>query len=350
MHLGGEFNAFGGAHEFVVGGNIERFDFDNWTRNAPSAGLWDFGNPDVPYVELYRPAPRSTRIVQAGVYAQGRFELAKQWHLHLGSRLSRYRSHTTNNGITRPNYDESGVLTPYGALVWAVSPRVNVYATYADVFRPQSFGTDDASGDLLPPLVGRQVKVGSKIGFVDERVLLNLSVFDARDRNRAIQDPVDPSARIAAGEVESRGAEIELTGQITPSWNATAGYTYTRTRFASGYGSEDGTDFNGFSPRQSFKLWTAYTLGTAGALNGWSAGIGARAFSSELAVAAPYVFIARQPRYAVMDVRFAAPVSSSGELALNINNVFDREYVSAPNIRAFYGTPRQAELRYTLRW
>ncbi|MFA7681028.1 MAG: TonB-dependent receptor [Pigmentiphaga sp.] len=171
MHLNGRFRTGARTHEVVVGANVERYDFRNWTRNAPSVGMWTFGNAEVPYVELERPDSSDSHVSQTGIYVQGNVELADGLNLHLGGRYSKYRSERTSPaGVHRLLYDESNVFTPYGGLVWKLNDQISVYASYADIFRPQSAGSEDASGKLLDPLVGKQVEVGANMGLFQDRV------------------------------------------------------------------------------------------------------------------------------------------------------------------------------------
>ena len=72
--------------------------------------------------------------------------------------------------------------------------------------------------------------------------------------------------------------------------------------------------------------------------------------STYSAITYPMDARADEGSFALVGLMARYELSKHLSASLNLNNVFDREYVSAPNIRAFYGSPRQAELRYTFRW
>ena len=354
VHLSGRLSVFDRTHQITVGANMERFDFHTWTRNAASVGLRPFGNPDIPYQELTKVGAtwRDFDIRQSGFYAQSKIEIFNNLHLHVGGRVSSYYSDQQNlsgASLARSvNYDEKGAVTPYGGLVLDVTKEWTVYVSYADIFRPQ-FTTDvDASNTVLPPMVGRQYEAGVKASLLDGRLNASLAVFDIRDTNRALPDPINPGSSIAAGEVQSRGYEAEISGKILPEWQLVAGYSFTDTKFLNAATTLIGTTFNGFVPAHSVKLWSNYTIQHPGLLRGLELGFGIRAYSSNYTAQGLLVF--EQEAYSVADARIAYNVNEHVTLALNVTNLFDTTYVPYPFPRAIYGEPRRAMLKATAKW
>lgn len=112
-----------------------------------------------------------------------------------------------------------------------------------------------------------------------------------------------------------------------------------------------GLDFNSFSPRHTFKLWSHYTRGAGSALLGAKLGAGVRYYSeSQLGVAAPFVFTARQGGYFVADARLGYQLNRQTEVSVSVSNLFDKHYVTSPGIRAFYGEPRRVMLKASYTW
>lgn len=353
IHLRGQFRLLNRTHQLTVGANGEKFDFQTWVRNAASVGFWQFGNPNVPYQALDKTGAtwRDFDVRQTGVYAQTRLELLSNLHLHLGGRLNRYfydQQVLSTPGSTRTtSYNESGVFTPYGGLVLALNQNVSVYVSYADIFRPQ-FTTDlDASGGMLPPIVGRQYEAGIKANLFDD-FDATFSVFDILDTNRPLSDPGNPGSYIPAGEVRSRGFEVEVAGKLLPNWQIISGYTYTDAEFLSASPALVGTTFNGFIPKHSFKAWSNYTVRHAGFFDGVEIGLGVRAFSKNSTTQGALIF--EQPAYAVVDARLGYKVNENVSLSLNVSNLFDTTYVPYPFPRAVYGEPRRATLKFVGRW
>ena len=352
-HLKGRLRAFGRTHDLAVGGNFERFNYERWIRNAPSVGLWPVGNPDVPFVPLTRQTSTLTEVTQEGLYAQGRFEIFSRAHAHLGARLSNYkmvsRSSTSDDGTVQ--YDESGVFTPYGGLVVDLDRNWTVYASYSDIFRPQTATTVDASESVLPPIVGEQYEAGIKGSLLGGALTPSFAVFSAHDTNRAITDPNNPDYYIAAGEVTSKGFEIEIAAKPFRNLEIVSGYTYTETEFTAGQPAEIGERYNSFFPKHSYKLWSNYTFDEGTLLDGVAVGVGVRAFSeSSVPFTAPYAGEVEQPAYAVVDGRLAYALSDRTELSLNVTNMFDEVYVPYPGLRAFYGEPRRFVAKIATTW
>ena len=348
-HLKGRVHAFGRAHDLVLGANFETFDYERWIRNAANVGLWKFGDDDIPYEELFKQTSTVTEIRQTGLYGQARLALLDRLDLHLGGRLSSYRSESRTPTATTVNYDESGVFTPYGALVWKATDDWTVYGSYADIFRPQSSINVDADGDVLPPVVGEQYEIGVKASLLGGRLMPSIAYFDARDVNRPIG--LGGGVYVAAGEVKSRGVDVEVAARPTSSWELVAGYTYTDTKFGKGQPAEIGQRFNSFFPKHSFKLWSNYTIDNGGPLDGLELGVGLRAFSeSRMSFTAPYAATVSQPAYAVVDARLAYTLREKTELSLNVSNVFDKSYVAYPGVRGFYGEPRKFTVKVATTW
>ncbi len=346
-HLTGRFGFLGRKHDIVIGANFENFDHERWSRNAPAIGLWPAGDPNIPYAEVTKAGSTISKVTQEGLYAQGRFEIMPWMHAHLGARLTDYKSQSSTQGVI---YDEANVFTPYGGLVVDVTREWMVYASYADIFRPQGITTTDASDATLPPIVGEQYEVGIKASLLDGALTPSLAFFRASDTGRPLPDPANPGHSIAAGEVLSEGFEVEVGARPVRGWELVSGYTYTETKFAAGQPGEVGTRFNSFYPKHTFKFWSNYAF-SEGALDGVSLGVGLRAFSeSTTSFSAPYRGKVSQPAYAVVDGRIAYKLDRHTELSLNVSNIFDEVYTPYPDVRAFYGEPRRAMARVATTW
>ena len=348
-HVKGRFDAFGRSHEVVLGGNFEYFDQERWIRNASSVGLWPIGNPNVPQQDLEKAASTPSVISQTGIYAQGRFGLTHNLHLHLGGRLSNYKYESGAGDARRPRYDETGVFTPYGGLVWDLTPDWTAYVSYSDIFRPQMVGTEDASGRMLPPVVGRQYEAGLKASLWDGRLNPSIAVFHAEDTNRAIN--LGGGEYVASGEVRSRGFEVEIGARPLDNLELVAGYTFTDSYYSAGYADAIGQRFSTFAPRHSFKLWSNYTLRNGSLLDGLELGVGVKAFSeSSTTFAQPYAAHVVQPAYAVVDARIGYEINENASLSLDVSNLLDKTYTAYPSMRAFYGEPRRVTLKAQMKW
>ncbi len=103
----------------------------------------------------------------------------------LGSRVSWYDySYTSANQAAFTNLSianapstmhETGEVTPYAGIVYDLSREWAVYASYTDVFEPQTART--ASGSVLKPVIGTNYEVGLKGELMDGRVNTSLAMF-----------------------------------------------------------------------------------------------------------------------------------------------------------------------------
>ena len=292
---------------------------------------------------------------QLGLYGSARLQLTDDLTAILGGRVSWW---DTEARYAQPalmvlptaTTKKSGVFTPYAGLVYKLGSSVSLYASYADIFQPQT-GLE-YPGTVLPPVVGANYEAGIKAGFFDDKLNATLAVFQVDQTNRAVNDPAYPCGAadpvcymIASGKARSRGFEAEINGAITPSFQLAAGYTYTETKYvkdtdASGNPTTNqGQPFNPYTPKHLFKLWADWTL--PGELNAFSLGAGVQA-QSRVYVRSGVIEIA-QGSYATANARVSYKINDNFTAAVNLNNLFDRRYYAGLGTLSsgnYYGEPR----------
>jgi len=364
VHVSGPVSFLGQEHRFTLGYNYARSDTTTGSRFSYIENVAPLDDHDFNDAYALPVLNRNNSIItQSGVYASGRFKLADPLSLVLGGRWTDYREKSRAvspevGAWTRSAANTKGEFTPFGGIVLDVSPQVSVYASYTDIFVPQS--DQDYTGQTLDPRKGWQTEAGVKGEFFDGRLNASLAVFRIRDQNRAITDPDHigcggtPTGLCsrAAGLVQSQGWEAEVSGSPLPGWDIAAGYTYTNAKFLrdsdeANVGKRFGADI---LPKHLFKLWTQYRFQQddfGGALNGWRVGMGVQAQSDV------YTPSMRQGGYAVVSARLGYQINKQWDAALSVNNLFDREYLRTPGYDTFYnlyGAPRSAilTLRYTM--
>ncbi|MFK0375337.1 TonB-dependent siderophore receptor [Pandoraea sp. NPDC090278] len=281
-----------------------------------------------------------TRTVQNGAYAMGRIRLAQPLTLVLGARVSWWDQHAPAS-----SYRTGAKATPYGGVVFDLNDTWSLYASYADIFQPQT--VLDAGNNLLKPITGASYEAGVKGQLFDGAMDVSLAVFRIRQKNRAQTDPSVPCVGttcryIASGEVQSQGVEMQASGQITDAWNVFAGYTFNTTKYLTDATSQ-GQSFADFAPRHLFRLWTNYDLPFDG--RRWSVGGGVDV-QSETSATSNGIRL-RQGGYATVNLRAGYRYNKHLSAALNVSNVFDRRYyqsLSNTSWNNHYGTPRSVML------
>lgn len=360
IYASGPFSLLGQEHQVLIGYNQEDYrvrSSDTWGANRSASALvgsaasgLDLSNPDLaePGLERNRGAERLTE--QSGIYGQLRLRLLDPLTLVAGGRLSDYdyksRSRAPSN-LTTWSQGESvkNEFTPYGGLVYELTPQVSLYTSYSDIFIAQDY--EKAGGGTLEPRVGKQYEVGIKASLLDEVLSAQLAAFRIRDENRPFEDPNDPNYYIAAGEVESRGWELEITGRPLPGWDVSTGYTHLKTRYLSD-DSNVGL-FSHSSPKHNFKLWSHYRF-QDGLLKGLALGGGIQATSSY--GSDRFASDREQSGYALVSAVASYALNEHATLALNGGNLTDRKYYVSLGNNTYntYGEPRNFTLSLRLKY
>lgn len=288
-----------------------------------------------PYVRHY-----SDETIQRGVYGQVRLSLSERVTTVLGARSGDFhvRSRSRLAGAPPPAWTQGArardEVTPYAGLVLHLAEQVTAYTSYADIFMPQT--QRDADGRMLDPRVGRQVELGMKGSFRDDRLQAAAAVFRMNDRNRAYPDPDHSGSFLQIGETEVRGWEAELSGSPTAALHMSLGYTRLDTEYLK-HQTLGGTPLSLFEPKHSLKAYANYRF----AGSPWSLGGGAQLTSAVMGTGQEGV--REQGGHGIYNLQGGYRHSAATTLSLSINNLFDRTYyarVGGLNSYNTYGEPR----------
>ncbi|ROL65926.1 TonB-dependent receptor [Pseudomonas chlororaphis] len=357
LNLSGKFPLLGREHELVLGGDYQKELYDNLRGIGAQTAVIDvygfdpasLDKPEVPYRNRYR-----YDNYQRGLYATTRFNLSDELKLILGSRYSSFyfnsRFKNLGTGVeSRSPYREDGKLTPYGGLVWDFSEHLSWYASYTSIFKPQNLV--DESNTPLKPIVGANYETGIKGEYFGGDLNLSAALFRILQENRGIDNgnpTCQDNCNEASGKVRSQGLELEASGALSPRWQLSAGYTFTRSEYLEDVSStvKAGDPFNEWFPKHLFRLYTDYRL--AGDGERWSIGGGLTTQSSTDTTRDMY-----QGGYTLFNANLAYRVDQHTTLSLVGNNLTDKTYYIPVSNRHrggnnFYGDPRNATL--TLSW
>ena len=346
MNLSGHFEALSMEHEIILGGNYsqQRSD-DRFARTFTDSTDSIFGlnnnRPDISYDSLIntrggRGTPSKYNISQKGLYGSWRIKPVESLTLVLGSRVSwydySYKSATqlAFSSVATPNPEstanESGEVTPYAGIVYDLSREWAVYASYTDVFQPQT--SRDSSGTVLKPVIGSNYEVGLKGELLDGRVNTSLAAFRYDQENRSVNDLASGFAcdgwycSTAAGKVRSQGIEAEISGEVLTGLQLFAGYTWNTTKYLKDP-SNEGKVFSTWTPQHMLRVWGDYQF--SGDWNRVSTGLGFTTQSHTLG----YEHTFEVPGYTVWSARVGYQLTPEIGLALNANNLFDKRYYTA---------------------
>ncbi len=343
-YIDGPFQLFGREHQLMAGVSYNRREYANYGdyQVGGPGQTWDpfasylnwtgkIGEPNWNPLAL---ASEGTITQKAG-YAAARLSLADPLKLIIGARYTDWKSE--GEGADRAHK----VTTPYAGLVFDINGTYSTYASYTEIFQPQTL--KDRNGSYLDPVDGKSYEVGVKGAWFDNRLNASLAVFRIEQDNvgQATGEPVQGSQnefayRAARGTV-SRGFEFEVNGELAPGWNATFG--------ASRYVAKDinDADINTNLPQTALKLFTSYTPQSLQAL---TVGGGAN-WQNRIYYPVPAYGRIEQSGYALVSAFVRYRISSEFSVQANLNNLLDKKYLSQINGYGAYGDGRNGSLTFT---
>lgn len=188
-----------------------------------------------------------------GVFVQDRLALG-DFALLLGLRHDKFKDAYTN-----PVTDLSQTQ-PSAALSWEVRPGSMVYASYARSFQANS-GTLMWGDRAAPPSEGKQLEVGWKQEWLNQRLLTTVSAFDLELTNAPATDPQHPGYSVLTAHQRVKGVELEVQGRITPGWTVTAQASFQDPKVLAdtAAGANVGNRI-GLATRRNASLWTQYRV------------------------------------------------------------------------------------------
>lgn len=347
-NLSGNFEAFGLRHTLMVGGNWSREGQYSKTANintGAGAGAIDVFNPN--HQVLARPtrngwtAINDSTETRYGVYGNTRLYLSEPLSVVLGGRLSWYEYETeeTRTGAKAGNRQDHE-FTPFVGVIYDLNEQWSWYASYADIFQPQSDYRTQA-GSLLDPAVGVNYETGIKGELYEGRLNLSAALFYIKQDDVAALDPsgaicpdnIDQSCYLNSEIQRSKGYELEASGELLSGWQLAAGYTFNQTSKASG----GPTDYQ--TPKHLLRASTTYQL--PGALNRLTVG-GAVSAQSGYSTDTYGPEVSNSGR-AVYDALATWKIDQNWTVGLDAKNLFDKKYYkSVGELRRgnYYGDPR----------
>jgi iron complex outermembrane receptor protein len=319
----GEFSTGDIEHTLLAGVDLNWNRFDEVFTKVALANPSPLNIFDPIYGQVSRPdfdtiAPRppfDTEANRIGVFVQDQIALGDRFIVVGGLRYDTVDFRNTAEDTSRSD----DAWSPRVGLVYRVSDSVSLYANYAQSFTPNV--AQGVNGNFLEPETAEGFEVGAKAELLGGDLLATLAYFDITKQNVAtVIDPLT-GASAATGEQRSQGIELSLAGELLPGWNVIGFYSYTDARVTQDNVIPEGNRlFN--SPYNSFGLWTTYEI-QQGNLQGLGLGLGVnyvgdRAGDLENSFEVDEYFLTNAALFYQRD---------RWRVALNINNLFDVDYI-----------------------
>lgn len=363
LYLSGKFTLLDREHDVVVGWNYDDLESNaavltgttGWTYVIPDYRTYNGVTATQPVI-VDTGADRVTHTRQQGFYGTTRLRPLDPLAVILGARVSSWETYVDNYAAGGAYTGRTGAaevsteITPYTGIVYDVTQDIALYASYTETFRPQT--QKDRNFNTISPAIGSNTELGVKTEFFDDRLVLNVAVFETKVDNFAIVDASQPANSLPDGSTpyigvdgtESRGVEIDLSAELATGWTASVGYSNVNTR----RNAADLTYAN--VPEHLLRFNTRYRLPgdwnrlTLGAAINW------QGEQTGSVTTHPTISPIRVSQDAFALVNFFADYRFTDHLSatFSLRNAFDETYwatLDYPN----YGEPRSFQLtvRYT---
>lgn len=355
-YANGPFELFGRTHELVVGASHSRTKRDyigqpavNFDTTLDNLFTWEGDRAKPLWGDIN--TDENERISQTGVYATARFKPTDDLAVITGGRVVNWRLDRGGfnwSGDFAERYQENGEVVPFAGVVYDLTERHSVYASYTSIFQPQS--ERDLNNQMLEPEEGNSYEAGLKSEFNNGRLQTTVAAFRIEQDNLAEStgQPIpggapNSVAYRAVDGAETNGFELTASGEILPRWQMLAGYTHRVTE------DPDGDELNTTSPEEMVRLSTRYRFN--GRLDGFTVGAGVAwqnqtyAFVDRPGQSGKYKFV--QDSYTLVDLMARYRFNPTLAVTANVSNLTDEKYYNNLGFYngGYYGDARQYSLK-----
>ncbi|MFL9924007.1 TonB-dependent siderophore receptor [Herbaspirillum lusitanum] len=360
VYATGPFSLFGRIHEAVAGFNINQYHYD-YSNDGAVLNAFDrravniFNLGAVAQPNFSNPLNKfGGDAEEKALYGAARFKPLDTLSLLVGGRFSWYDNKSyqrvwtngTNGALVNVKpVTESAVFTPYAGIVYDVSKDFSLYASYTDIFQPNT--VRDSSSQIISPKRGTNTELGIKGEHLDGRLNTSFAVFQTEEDNATEIDSGAPllsdgtTPYRAVKGARTKGFEATISGEVASGLQLMAGYTYS-SKF-----SNKNVLMNPTYPQRMFRLAGSYRfpgalskLTIGGTLNYQSSIYYDETYSLKRATQGGLTLIGLMARY---------DFSKQFSMSLNIENLSDKYYYTGlGGYNGYtYGNPRNAWLKAT---
>ncbi len=341
------------GHELLLGIEHYEFELDQlMLRVNPTAAARyaiDLFNP-VYGQPLPTPLPNTDtfeRQRSTALYVQDAASLGDRWRLVAGLRGERFRQKFENRRSGAQRIQEPTEWVPRVGISFLATDNYTLFANAGRSFRPNA--GSDAAGVAFDPESGRSVEAGAKWEDAEAGLGATLTAFEITKRNVVTGDPANAGFSIAAGQVRSRGLELDASGQLSKHWRINASFVRLDAEVTRDTVLEVGTTLINV-PRSNGSVLAVFEGSLGGGRYGLGGGltyVGERAGEARTqAEAAAALELFRLPAYTTAKLVAYFKFNDRFGLSLDVDNVFDREHYVSSVMRTWV-TPGEAR-RVTL--
>lgn len=330
----GKVRGAGLQHNLLFGVDAYKFTDNRLqfrVRNVPALEL-DIYNPVYGYTPPAFPATPLTSTHEEqrskSVYAQDQIDLSAQWKMLLGVRYDKYDQSMLNHNNSKTVAQSLSATSPRAGLVYQPSKTVSLYVTGSKSFRPNSGVSRNF--ESFPAEKGKSAEIGAKYDSADGKISSTLAIYKITKNNVLTFDPVDPNNfSIAAGEVQSKGVEFDLGGEIAAGLRLSAAYAFTDAKVTRDNQAYLVGRQLANVPRHSANLMLVQAFKLGG--NAATVGAGLNYTSEREGAVAPVVATDdfKLPAYTTVKLLGSYAIGKRWKFSLDVDNVFDKTFYSS---------------------
>ena len=359
VSLQGKVQAAGMQHDLVFGVDDEyRKIYRAELIRQDSTSTFNYNNPvygnEVAGTTVSASDSNQTDLLRSySLFAQDSIHLTDQWILVAGARFQKYDQLAGKAIPFKTNTDTNGVKwIPRAGVVYRYTDELSFYGSYTESFKPNSTIAPLTGGVVLDsaiaPEESKSWELGAKLD-IPGRITGSVALFDIKKRNVLVSTTeAGNTVYSAAGEVRSRGLELDVSGQLSEQWSLIGSYAYTDAEVTKDI-KYKGMRLQNVA-KNSGSLSAVYDFGTIVGGDKLRVGAGAR-YVGERAGDALNDF--DLPGYTVADAFATYDTRIEGQkvkFQANVKNLFDRTYYTSAASRTFVsiGDARQVTFSSTL--
>lgn len=335
-------------HRLLIGAEYERYALSERMLRSDNLRAIDlyapvYGQPR-PAFNPSRSVDRNSLVHARAINLQDQMRLGDRLFGLVGLRYDHYEQRLDNELSGARDRQTQEEVTPRIGALYQLTPELGLFANASRSFKPNSGA--DAAQRPFDPERGSGYEAGAKLDLLDGRLGLTFAAFHLTKENVLTADPNDAAFNIAAGEVRSRGFDVQIAGQVSEAVRVIGAYAYVDAEVRRDNRLEPGTRLLNV-PRHSGSLMAVHAFND-GTLRGLELGGVVNYVGERAGDGAGTGF--ELPAHTTVDLLARYQMSESLSLGLNLNNAFDRRWYerSYNNLWVMPGEPRN--LTASLSW
>jgi catecholate siderophore receptor len=324
-------------------------------NTIPVTSLYNPNSDDVLPLPALSGIDTDGQTVTSAIYALDTLTLNDAVKLNGGVRFEHYKTTTQVTNAAGLKVGDNLLSWNLGA-VYKPAPNGSVYVGLANSLTPpggNNFVLNATSTNQANPTMDPQetatVEVGTKWDLFNEKLNVAAAIYRTENDKQTSTDSLGVTTQF--GKTRVQGIELSAVGQLTNFWQLTAAMAYMETKQLDQYSTTNvQTTGVRWSPKFSASVWSSYQLGD------FTLGGGVRYLSEQKRVVntdnQATQPLPKVPAYEVFDLMGAYKLNKNVNLQLNVQNVFDKEYITVNNAgtRLMIGAPRAYTLSANMKF